>query len=399
MKLYTYFRSSAAYRVRIALNLKGLPTRSMSIHLTKDGGQQHSPEFRAVNPQMRVPALALDDGEVLTQSLAIIEYLDEIHPEPPLLPADPSSAPRCAPSRRSIACDIHPLNNLVAAAISQARAQARAGRRSTPGIITGSIDGFAALEAMIAPGPMPSARTSRSPTSAWCRRSTMRAGSRCRSTSFRRSSRSTPPAQAAGLRQGAAGKPARRRVTRRAAARQRGSHSPQAATSRGHVHILPRRPLDDRRAALVLGDGACRSANSPGGLTIFEILAHPQRHRLLVLLLLLRRAAASCGRMTRRGACGLHLLRNIIHYASQYAWALALTLLPLATVFALEFTMPAWTALLAVCVPGRADDAEPHRRRRPRLHRRAGDRAAGPRRASAGGAARAGRRRSASRSS
>ena len=82
MKLYTYFRSSAAYRVRIALNLKGLAYEPISIHLTKDGGKQHSPEFRAVNPQRRVPSLALDNGDILTQSLAIIEYLDEIHPEP-----------------------------------------------------------------------------------------------------------------------------------------------------------------------------------------------------------------------------------------------------------------------------------------------------------------------------
>ncbi len=92
MKLYTYFRSSAAYRVRIALNLKGLAYEAISIHLTKDGGEQHSPEFRAVNPQRRVPALALDDGDMLTQSLAIIEYLDETHPKPPFLPADPVGA-------------------------------------------------------------------------------------------------------------------------------------------------------------------------------------------------------------------------------------------------------------------------------------------------------------------
>ena len=77
MKLYTYFRSSAAYRVRIALNLKGLAYEAISIHLTKDGGAQHSAQFRAVNPQGRVPALALDDGDILTQSLAIIEYIDE----------------------------------------------------------------------------------------------------------------------------------------------------------------------------------------------------------------------------------------------------------------------------------------------------------------------------------
>ncbi len=89
MKHYTYFRSSAAYRVRIALNLKDLAPEPISIHLTKDGGKQHAPEYRAINPQRRVPSLVLDGGEVLTQSPAIIEYLDEIHPKPAFLPADP----------------------------------------------------------------------------------------------------------------------------------------------------------------------------------------------------------------------------------------------------------------------------------------------------------------------
>jgi maleylacetoacetate isomerase len=111
VKLYTYFRSSAAYRTRIALSLKGLGYESASIHLTKGGGQQHGPEFRAVNPQRRVPALALDSGEVLTQSLAIIEYLDEVFPEPPLLPADPVARAHVRALAQVIACDIHPLNN------------------------------------------------------------------------------------------------------------------------------------------------------------------------------------------------------------------------------------------------------------------------------------------------
>ena len=86
MQLYTYFRSSAAYRVRIALNLKGLTTEMIPIHLQKQGGMNKKPEYRAVNPQMRLPALKLDSGDVLIQSLAIIEYLDEVHPQPPLLP-------------------------------------------------------------------------------------------------------------------------------------------------------------------------------------------------------------------------------------------------------------------------------------------------------------------------
>src|SRR6202023_991179 len=88
MKLYSYFRSSAAFRVRIAFNLKGLSYDTVSIHLQKEGGLNRKPAYRAIHPQMRVPALKLDTGEIITQSLAIIEYLDEVHPQPPLLPRD-----------------------------------------------------------------------------------------------------------------------------------------------------------------------------------------------------------------------------------------------------------------------------------------------------------------------
>jgi maleylpyruvate isomerase len=111
VKLYTYFRSSAAYRVRIALNLKGLSSEMISIHLQKQGGLNKKPEYRAVNPQMRVPALQLDSGDVLIQSLAIIEYLDEVHPKPPLLPRDPVERAKVRALAQMIACDIHPLNN------------------------------------------------------------------------------------------------------------------------------------------------------------------------------------------------------------------------------------------------------------------------------------------------
>ncbi len=111
MKLYSYFRSSAAYRARIALNLKGVAYEMESIHLTRGGGQQHSPAYRAINPQRRVPALKLDNGEVLIQSLAIIEYLDEVFPKPPLLPADPVARAHVRAVAQAIACDIHPLNN------------------------------------------------------------------------------------------------------------------------------------------------------------------------------------------------------------------------------------------------------------------------------------------------
>jgi len=112
VKLYSYFRSSAAYRVRIALNLKGLPYEMDFVHLTKDGGRQHSAEFNAVNPAKLVPALRLDSGDVLTQSLAIIDYLDETHPQPPLLPGDPVQRAKVRAVALTIACDIHPIDNL-----------------------------------------------------------------------------------------------------------------------------------------------------------------------------------------------------------------------------------------------------------------------------------------------
>jgi len=111
MKLYTYFRSSASYRVRIALNLKGLGYESVPVHLRRGGGEQFAPAYTALNPEQLVPALEAD-GQVLTQSLAIMEYLDERHPQPPLLPADAPDRAYVRSLALQIACDIHPLNNL-----------------------------------------------------------------------------------------------------------------------------------------------------------------------------------------------------------------------------------------------------------------------------------------------
>jgi len=111
MKLYNYFRSSASFRVRIALNFKGLPYEYAVVHLTKGGGQQFAPEFRAINPDALIPVLD-DEGQRLTQSLAIIEYLEETHPEPPLLPKAPLERAYVRAVSLGIACEIHPLNNL-----------------------------------------------------------------------------------------------------------------------------------------------------------------------------------------------------------------------------------------------------------------------------------------------
>ena len=152
MKLYSFFRSSAAYRVRIAFNLKGLSYETVGVHLQKEGGQNLKPEYRAINPQMRVPALRLESGELLTQSLAIIEYLDEVHPQPPLLPADPVGRARVRALAQLIACDIHPLNNVAPLRylkneLGQDQVKIDAWYHHWV------LAGFDALEAMVRPGP------------------------------------------------------------------------------------------------------------------------------------------------------------------------------------------------------------------------------------------------------
>ncbi|WP_179401201.1 maleylacetoacetate isomerase [Burkholderia guangdongensis] len=111
MKLYSYFRSSAAYRVRIALHLKQLPFDYVPVHLLRDGGQQLKDDYRTLNPDGLVPTL-IDGDMTLQQSLAIVEYLEETHPEPPLLPKQPADRAYVRASALQIACEIHPLNNL-----------------------------------------------------------------------------------------------------------------------------------------------------------------------------------------------------------------------------------------------------------------------------------------------
>ncbi len=110
MKLIGYFRSSAAFRVRIGLNLKGIAVEHAFRHLRK--GEQAAPDYVAINPQRLVPALVLDSGEVLTQSLAILEYLEETHPEPPLLPQDPVGRARVRALALIVTADVHPIQNL-----------------------------------------------------------------------------------------------------------------------------------------------------------------------------------------------------------------------------------------------------------------------------------------------
>ncbi|PTD97630.1 maleylacetoacetate isomerase [Pseudothauera lacus] len=151
MKLYTYFRSSAAYRVRIALNLKGLPYEAVPVHLLRNGGEQRQADYLALNPAGLVPALE-DGGAVLTQSLAIIEYLDETHPQPPLLPGDALGRARIRALAQAIACDIHPINNLrVLQYLS--RELGASEEQKTAWYRHWVEEGLAAVEAMLAQAP------------------------------------------------------------------------------------------------------------------------------------------------------------------------------------------------------------------------------------------------------
>ena len=151
MKLHGYFRSAAAYRVRIALNLKGLTVAHVPHHLRL--GEQRAPAFLALNPQGLVPALELDDGTVLTQSLAIIEWLDETHPEPALLPADPLRRAKVRAFAQALASDTHPiqnlkvLNRLRGLGLSEEAVQGWAGEVNA--------EGLAACEALVAGNPGP----------------------------------------------------------------------------------------------------------------------------------------------------------------------------------------------------------------------------------------------------
>ena len=151
MKLHGYFRSSAAYRVRIALNLKGLQPAHLPHHLRQ--GEQCAPAYLAINPQGLVPTLEDDSGTVLTQSLAIIEWLDEVHPNPPLLPKDPLRRAKVRAFALAIACDVHPVQNLKV--LARLRQLGVAEEKVAERAAWANREGLAACETLIAgePGP------------------------------------------------------------------------------------------------------------------------------------------------------------------------------------------------------------------------------------------------------
>ncbi|MGB8397713.1 maleylacetoacetate isomerase [Bradyrhizobium sp.] len=151
MKLHGYFRSSASYRVRIALNLKGLRAEHLPHHLRK--GEQNAPTYLAINPQGLVPALENDAGAILTQSLAIIEWLDETHPEPPLLPKDPLRRAKVRAFAMALACDTHPVQNLKV--LARLRQLGVPEEKVTEWAAWANREGLAACDALITrePGP------------------------------------------------------------------------------------------------------------------------------------------------------------------------------------------------------------------------------------------------------
>src|SRR5882762_7927082 len=151
MKLHGYFRSSASYRVRIALNLKGLTPEHLPHHLRK--GEQCAPAYLAINPQGLVPALENDAGAILTQSLAIVEWLDETYPEPPLLPKDPLRRAKVRAFAMALACDTHPVQNLKV--LNRLRQLGIAEEKVTEWAAWANREGLGACEALIADEPGP----------------------------------------------------------------------------------------------------------------------------------------------------------------------------------------------------------------------------------------------------
>ena len=188
MRLYDYWRSSAAYRVRIALNFKGLTYEQVAVDLR--AGAQRTPEFLEINPQGLVPVLE-DDGVRLTQSLPILNYLEERYPEPALLPKDAAGRATSRAIGVAIACEIHPLNNLRVLQYLERATRAGRGRSVWSGITIGWPKALARSRrcSPVPPGRSASAIRQASPTYAWCRRCTTPGATSAISRPTRRSAR------------------------------------------------------------------------------------------------------------------------------------------------------------------------------------------------------------------
>lgn len=152
MLLYSFFRSSAAYRVRIALSLKGIPYETAAIDLNREGGEHNLPHYRAVNPHGRVPSLQVDDGRTITQSMAILEYLEEAYPTPSLLPGDLVHRAEIRAVAQIVVADIHPLNNM--SPTGYLRDRLGQGPEAIQAWYAHWISsGFRGIEALMRPGP------------------------------------------------------------------------------------------------------------------------------------------------------------------------------------------------------------------------------------------------------
>lgn len=147
MKLYSYWRSTTSYRVRVALNLKGIVFQTIPVNLV--AGDQNAPDYLALNPGQGVPTLVLDDGTVLTQSMAIIDWLEDTQPKPPLLPSNLIGRARVRAAALAIACDIHPVNNL--RVIAKLKSIGHSQDEAVTWMNDWMTRGFAAFERMIAP--------------------------------------------------------------------------------------------------------------------------------------------------------------------------------------------------------------------------------------------------------
>ena len=348
MKLYTYFRSSAAYRVRIALNLKDQPYEMVPIHLTKDGGKHKTAEYPrdqsadagpgadAVERRHHHPVAG--DHRISRRGLSANRRC---------CPSMRSTARMCARCRRSSpATSIRSTIRSRSTMLQEARARPGGDRRMVSLLGDRRLRGDRAA-AQARPLCVRIARDAW-PMCASCRRSSTRGASRCRSTPFPKIvAVDAACAKLAGLRQGAPRKSAGRRIAAHADADQRQKRA-RSCTRQNIVRVV----LWMTGTLLSFSVMAVSIRLLAGKLSVFEILTIRSFGALVILFTLLAHQSGACGRTRAPSASPMHFFRSAVHFAGQYCWALALTLLPFATVFALEFTLPVWVLILAVAILG-----------------------------------------------